>query len=254
MNGSLQKILYDTETKIGEYRKKMAEFEKNPMILVTDIFKEHDLLLPILMQLHGDEVLLEMQEYWFYHFLPAFQTYLGVEGIWLDFDPTIYPAPIQIYDGEDLIALLEIVTHQYQRKEPQQIVEIRNEIERLQRQRKDLEQELLQWEPALKNPLVLGGANIFKLTDIAFRTEKYSRYVRNQVSRLQNELLDYDRQITQLKVMMEEEQRLNVERELKLERIERRIMQLPGYNPADFEDTTEGRDNGDGNNDNNEEY
>jgi hypothetical protein len=230
----LERILDDTELRLENYKRQMKEFEKDPMILVKEVFADGDVLLPLLVQRYGEDVLLDIQDYWFTHFLPAFKRYLGVDGITLAYDRTIYPAPIQIVYREEPMALVEIVTHQYERLEPENVMRMKEEIARLEERIAEIEKELGKWDPALKNPLVLGGANPFKLMDIQIRKKKYKAKVLKEVGQLQDELFECDRERLRLKSALENERRLNVDRELRLERIERKLMRLPGFDRQAF--------------------
>ena len=235
MKEFLQRILEDTELRLETYRKQMREFEKDPMILVKEVFADGDLLLPLLVQRYGDEVLLDIQEYWFDHFLPAFKRYLGVDGITFTYDRTVFPAPIQMVYREEPLALVEIVSHRYERLDPENVARIKKEIGRLEERITEIEHELEKWDPALKNPLVLGGANPFKLMDIQLRKKKYKAQILTEVGRLQDELFECDRERIRLKNALENERRMNADRELCLERIERQLMRLPGFEQQTFD-------------------
>lgn len=226
---TLQEILYDTELRVKEFQEKMTEFENNPMILLTEIFVNDDILLPMLIQRYGDQTLLDTQEYWYSMLFPKLIQYFGVENIRLAFDPSIYPAPIQIFWSEDLVAYLDIIGHQFERTEPEEIIEIRQRLVEIQTELQVVENELKEKEPALENVFVLGGANIIKLLDISFRQKKYKKEVRESVRELQDYYFELDRERIRLEQTIENLRKNSIEREYVIDRIEQRILQLPGY-------------------------
>lgn len=226
---TLQEILYDTELRVKEFQEKMTEFENNPMLLLTEVFVNDDILLPMLIQRYGDQTLLDTQEYWYSMLFPKLIQYFGVENIRLAFDPSIYPAPIQIFWGEDLVAYLDIIGHQFERTEPEEIIEIRQRLVDIQTELQVVENELKEKEPALENVFVLGGANIIKLLDISFRQKKYKKEVRESVRELQDYYFELDRERIRLEQTIENLRKNSIEREYVIDRIEQRILQLPGY-------------------------
>lgn len=226
---TLQEILYDTELRVKEFQEKMTEFENNPMLLLTEVFVNDDILLPMLIQRYGDQTLLDTQEYWYSMLFPKLIQYFGVENIRLAFDPSIYPAPIQIFWGEDLVAYLDIIGHQFERTEPEEIIEIRQRLVEIQTELQVVENELKEKEPALENVFVLGGANIIKLLDISFRQKKYKKEVRESVRELQDYYFELDRERIRLEQTIENLRKNSIEREYVIDRIEQRILQLPGY-------------------------
>ncbi len=229
MRDLLHQILRESELKIQTFQDQVSRFEKDPMILVQEMFVNQDLLLPILIQRYGDESLLEIQAYWYRHFLPEFKHYLGVEEISLSFDEAIYPAPIKIHLGEEIIALVDIVNHQFERMELALVLDAKARIEQIKQKLKEVEEELQKKEPALKNPLVLGGANPVKLLDISIRQKKYKKEIRQDVHSLQEYFFELDKERLRLESSIEQLQRVNVGREYILDRVEKRIRQLPGF-------------------------
>lgn len=225
----LQFILEDSEKKIKKYRHNLEEFEKDPMVLMKGIFTGEDMLLPLIVQQYSEEILLEMQMYLYNHFLPAFRDYLDVEGIVLTYDEKIFPAPIQIDYREEPLALINIVTKEYEALETLSVVQMQREVKELEQLIKETEQELENWDPALKNPLVLGGANPIKLLDITLRRKKYKAMIRSQIAILQNDLFDFDQRRLHLLNAIEAERRENIDRALCLERIEYKLKFLPGF-------------------------
>lgn len=225
----INQILRESELKIQSFQEQMKRFEKDPMILVNEVFTDNDLLLPILIQRYGNDVLLDVQEYWYRFFLPKFKQYLGVEEISLFYDPTIYPAPIQIYLGEEVIAYLDIVGHQYQRAEIMEVLQAQERIFQIKEELKTLEEELHKKEPAMQNILYLGGANPIKLLDISIRQKKYKKDVTEEVRSLNDQYLELDRERIHLESLIKQMRRNHVEREYLLNRIEKRIQLLPGY-------------------------
>ena len=229
MNEHLMNILRDATQKIETFQNHMKNFEQHPMVLVTDVFTDNDILLPLLIQRYGDDVLLEMQQYWYQFFLPAFQQYLGVDGITLLYDPTIYPAHIQICMEEEIIAYVDIVGHRFERTEPAEVTEIRNRIHQINQEIKELEKTLQEIEPATKNILYLGGANPFKLLDISVRKNKYKSQLTQEIRQINGQFMELEQEKIQLRAALEAVERNNVERDYVLDRIERQIRKLPGY-------------------------
>lgn len=229
MKDTLQQVLRESQNKIQKFEEQIKRFEDDPMILVTEMFADNDLLLPILIQRYGDEVLLQAQEYWYNLFFPKFKNYLGVDEISFSYDQTVYPAPINIHLGEDVIAILDIVSHQFEPVELVLVVEAKERIKEISKELEEIENKLKEKEPALKNPLVLGGANPIKLLDISIRQKKYKKDIRDDVHALQEQFFELDRERIKLQSSIEQMKHVNLEREYILERIERRIRKLPGY-------------------------
>lgn len=235
MKNTLQQVLRESQNKIQTFEEQVKRFEHDPMILIKEMFVSQDLLLPILIQRYGDDVLLKAQEYWYSRFFPRFKGYLGVEEITFSYDKTIYPAPINIHLGEEVIAVLDIVSHQFETVELSLVVEAKQRIEEIKQKLEEVEAALKEIEPALQNPLVLGGANPVKLLDISIRQKKYKKEIRQNVHFLQEQFFELDRERIRLESSIEQLKHVNLEREYILERIEKRIRKLPGYSPTNEE-------------------
>lgn len=229
MKNVLSQILRESRNKIEEFESHFEHFEKDPMILVKEVFQDHDLLLPILIQRYGDETLLQMQEYWYDLLFPKFKEYLGVDKIRFSYDKTIYPSPIYIHLDEDLIAVLDIVTHRFDKLELSIIADAKGRIKEIEKELKEVEATLKEKEPALKNPLVLGGANPIKLLDISIRNKKYKKEIRRDVYELQEYFFELEKEKIRINSSIEQVKQSNLEREYVLDKIERRIRKLPGY-------------------------
>lgn len=229
MNDLIHQVLGETKFKIESFQKQMNEFEKNPMVLLTEVFTTNDLFLPILIQRYGDDVLLEVQRNWFDRLFPVLKEFLGVPNLYLSYDETIYPAPIEIYIQEDLIALLEITSHHFERIEVPEIVELKERLNSIESEILDNEEQLKEQEPALKNPLVLGGANVIKLMDISIRKKKYRKETLDHVQMLQDHFFELQQEKVRVKSRIDQLNKLNSEREYAIDRIKNRIMNLPGY-------------------------
>ena len=225
----LQFILKDSEEKIKRYRGVLEAFERDPMILATEIFTGDDFLLPLVVQQYGEELLLEMQTYFYTRFLPVFQDYLGADGVVLSYDETVFPSPIRMDYREEPLALVNIVTKEFKTLETERIVQLKEEVRRLEELIEQTENELERWDSALKNPLVLGGANPLKLMDIAIRKETYRARIRSQIAILQDDLFDYDQRRIRILDAIDAERRENYDRELLLEKIEYKLRLLPGF-------------------------
>lgn len=229
MNQLLSQILRESELKIQTFQEQMSRFEQDPMILVNELYVNQDVLLPFLIQRYGDEALLEIQTYWYQFFLPKFKHFIGVEEVSYYYDQTVYPAPLQVYFGEEVIAQIDLFNHQFDRFEQEAILQQKARIDEIEKMLKQIQDELERKEPALQNPLVLGGANVIKLFDISIRQKKYKQEVRDEVHMLQEDFFELEKERLRIQSSIEHMKRINIEREYILDRIDQRISKLPGY-------------------------
>lgn len=227
--GLLAQILRETANQVQVYQEQMDHFEKEPMMLLTEIFQGKNRFLPVLIHQYGDEALLDIQQYWFQHLFPHLRRYIGLEVIGIHYDQTTFPATIEFYIGEDAVAGMNYVEQLFQQYENPQIVEMKQKLVELEREKEQLQEEMEKKAPAVQNPLVLGGANVIKLADIAMRNKKYKKKAVEQVHSIQRDLLDVEQEIIGLRAEIENHAFLHVEREYTIERLEQRIRQLPGY-------------------------
>lgn len=234
MNGHIQKATQNMIEKMWRYQDIMNRFEEEPLILLTELFKEEDYTLPSLIQLSGDEALLEVQTYWFQHLFPALRQYIGLEGVTFSYNSSLFPSPIHIHLGEDEVALLEIISHTFQRVEPKEMTEKKQKLAEIKEMLVAIQEELEQKEPALKNPLVLGGGNVVKLMDIAIRNKKYKKETLQAVQKIQNDFFELDRERIHLESQIQQMKERFAQRDYLIDKVEQRIRQLPGYQAVPF--------------------
>lgn len=229
MNDLLDQVLRDSELRIQRLQEKMEAFKKDPMILVTDIFASDDLFLPRLIQDYGDDALLDIQEYWYGSFIPKFREYLGVDDVFLSYNKEIYPAPLNIHLSEELVAVIDIVSHQFEQFEEEAVLREKEELHKINQDIVLVKTELEEKERAVMNPFLLGGSNVVKLAAISFRQNKYKKLAGAEVRELQEYLFELERDRLRTESNVEQIKRMNIEREYALERIVNRIATLPGY-------------------------
>lgn len=229
MNKLLEDIFYRLKRENEQLEEKMQRFEKEPMILIREIFTNNDDFYIYLIQRYGEENQLEIQLYWYQYLLPELKTYFGIQDIYFHYNNSIFPSPIDIYLGEEPIAFLDIYNHQFEKYEIPEIIELKNKLEEIQNDLITVQKNLEEKEPALANPFVLGGANPFKLLDITIRQKKYKSDIRDEVHELQEYFFELEQERIRIQSKIQQIKQLNVVRENIIYQIAQRLNTLPGY-------------------------
>lgn len=229
MNGLITEILKESQIQITQFQKQMDRFETEPMILLTDIYKNNDVFLPFLIERYGTDVLLNVQEYWYKHFLPVLKNHIGVHELSFSYDKESYPAPINFHYKEEIIGVFNLITKEYYENESQEVIEYRERLNDLNEETERLNIELNEKLLLSENPLMLAGANVLKIVDISLRQKKYVKKINKELFSLNDEILELDKERVEVQVYLDNLEKNNIEKEYIKGKIAQRINSLSGF-------------------------
>lgn len=240
VRNTLSRVMRDSIEKLKEYEESMMLFEKEPLILMSEVFHDKNPLLLNILYNDGEESLIESQEYWFQYLIPRLSSFLATNEFILKYNKNVFPALIHFTKDERSVATLDIYNHVFEKIEPEEIEEWNKKRKILVKKHNDLADELENLYLVKENPLVVGGANPIELMKISVNKDKYIRQTENDIETIEGKM-----QMIEETVKQEDEQiellrynRLLIEEEIS--KVLRRLSSINGYkyiggNPEDVE-------------------
>ena len=174
----IQDVLTKQKQKWEEICEDLKQFEEDPLILITNVFKGGDMFLAERLTQEGVQKLMDAHEYWIQYLLPSLQEYFSVDGVNLKVEEGIALSNIYIeYEGE-LVAHFSpywrtFVTYGIPGKES-----LLSERHKIEEELKHLEEEREAQYLLYENPSILAEEDIVGFTKAILRPKKFKEDMR----------------------------------------------------------------------------
>lgn len=196
---------------------------KEPLIVITKIFKGGDLFLAERLKQEGEHVLLDAQAYWMGHLLPALTEYFGIEEVTIAYDETIPLSPIFFLYKENVVARLSPYWRTFEEFGVPGHQALAEERKNLMAQLAEKEQELAHWMACEENPALLGEDDTWLFAKASLNPKKYKKLARDTAIQKQNECLQIQQAINSVDFKQERAEQEHLQTAYYVERIKSRV-------------------------------
>ena len=201
----------------------LKHLPKEPMVLITEIFKGGDLFLAERLNQEGEHVLLDAQSYWMSHLLPALSEYFGTEEITIGYDETVPLAPLMFFRSEQVIAICSPYWRTFEEvgvPGQQEMLDERNRILLLIEEK---EAEILKWAEYEENPVLMGEDDTWLFAKATINPKKYKKLARQTAIEVQQDVQNLRQQVTSIELKLQVGNDNYLETSYYLDRIKKRV-------------------------------
>lgn len=219
----LNNILDRQERKWELIKGYVKHLPKEPLVLITEIFKGGDLFLAERLKQEGDQVLLDAQSYWMGHLLPALSGYFGIEEVTIAYDEEVALSPIFFIYKENVIASLSPYWRTFEEYGIPGEAELLSQRKSLIKQLEEKEQEVEYWITCEENPALLGEESTWTFAKASLNPKKYKKIAHDTAIQKQNECLQIQQAINSIDFQMEKAESEHLQTSYYLDRIKSRV-------------------------------
>lgn len=196
---------------------------KEPLLLITEIFRGGDLFLAERLKQEGDQVLLDAQSFWMAHLLPALSDYFGVEEVTIGYDETVPLSPILFVYKEVVIASFSPYWRTFEEYGVPGEADLLEQKRILVQQLKEKENEVEYWITCEENPALLGEDDTWMFAKASLNPKKYKKMSRDTAIQKQNECQQIQQQIRSVDFQLERAEAEYLQTSYYLDRIKSRV-------------------------------
>lgn len=219
----LQFLLTKQQRKWEEICYHMEHLEKDPMVLITEIFRGGDLFLAERLKQEGEDVLLEAHEYWMQYVLPAIHEYFAMDDIQLFYNPEVALSPIYIQRGEQTVAHFSPYWRFFETYEVPGRTHYIEGKNRLVHELEELEKELEELYNIAEKPELMGEEDTWSYAKAMFNPKKHKKKMLELCEEREKRVEQIKRELQTLENKMEFAEREYVETSYCVDRIKRKV-------------------------------
>lgn len=196
---------------------------KEPMVLITEIFKGGDLFFAERLKQEGEQVLLEAQSYWMSLLLPSLSSYFGIEEITISYDEEVPLSPVFFSYNESIIASFSPYWRTFEEYGIPQEAELLEQRRSLVKQLEEKEKEVEYWVTCEENPALMGEDDTWLFAKASLNPKKYKKKAREMAIQKQNECQQLHQMINSVDFKVEKAGTEYLQTSYYLDRIKSRV-------------------------------
>lgn len=168
-------------------------------------------------------MLLEAQEYWMAHLIPALSEYFGIEEVSIQYNNEIALSPIYFVLNEQVIGICSPYLRTFEETGVPGKAELIHEKKQMETIIEESEGELEIWRQYHQNPTLMGEDDTWLFAKVAINPKKYKKLAMETIEKIEENLEEHYRSLREIEIQIERAEREYLETSYYLERIQNRV-------------------------------
>lgn len=188
---SLLDCLNSTKRECDIFLEDIRKGINDPSYILTDLFKNNNQSLELLLfaiNKYGDFSPEQLQQELFDRLIPYLSRFILEQEVSFEYNKETFGSFIALRFEEKQIFFIDIYNGQYIVKENEEIDKLDYELGAIDKEIDSINAQIKEKHMLYENPLLLGGANIFKIADICVKKDKYKKNVLKEINDLNSQI------------------------------------------------------------------
>lgn len=168
-------------------------------------------------------MLLEAQEYWMAHLIPALSEYFGIEEVSIQYNNEVALSPIYFVLNEQVIGICSPYLRTFEETGVPGKAELIHEKKQMETIIEESEGELEIWRQYHQNPTLMGEDDTWLFAKVAINPKKYKKLAMETIEKIEENLEEHYRSLREIEIQIERAEREYLETSYYLERIQNRV-------------------------------
>lgn len=216
-------LLNNQQAKWERISRAMERVPQEPMLLITDVFRDGDLFLAERLMQEGESVLLEAQAYWMTYLIPALTNYFGAKEVTIRYDATVPLAPVEFWMNEQLVARLSPYHRQFEEVGMPGYKAIQQDLKEIDELLQREEAEIQRWVTLEENPKLYGEDDLWLFARASLQPAKFKKHAQEQIMQHQQTMANLQQRQQSLYLQLDMMKRDYLEVSYHVERIKQRV-------------------------------